>query len=415
MSVQPLLSICVPSRNRQFYFQETIKALTASLRPDIEFVFVDNSDDPTIMDEFIQPYLADPRVKFIPSGERVRPMMDNWEVAAEATTGQWINFIGDDDYIDPDVAELIRRIIAVDPDVEAIDWARLNYYWADQNRIPRGRPVPMGTAIHRVPKSVLYERTFRWASAKSVLSSGFSLYHGAISRPFVERTRKAFGGRYFTHPVVDYDSLMKNITLGTNFVYISRPQSVLGACPKSSTATIGSHIKGDKAQADFHAEHVVPMDDWPCYADWPFHSSLGVTACIGMVHHWFGKTFGYRFDGFEENFARACARQCEDSDNLSEFDYYSGLYHKAFASWKGGKYLKHFNPVYSGWEKADPFTGFSENNVYVHEGSPFTQTASDFYRFCEGILVPSSEIEIDLEKTIVDTRTATDRRHRQSA
>ena len=57
----PVLSICVPSRNRQVYFQETIRALTTSLRPDVEFVFVDNSDDASAMDDFMAERLADPR------------------------------------------------------------------------------------------------------------------------------------------------------------------------------------------------------------------------------------------------------------------------------------------------------------------------------------------------------------------
>jgi hypothetical protein len=129
MSPQPTLSICVPSRNRQVWFQETIRALTASLRTDIELVFVDNSDDPSIMNGFIEPFLADPRVKYLPTGDEVRPMVDNWEVAFGATTGRWIVFIGDDDHVDPDLAGLILRIEAKMPDVEALDWARLHFTW----------------------------------------------------------------------------------------------------------------------------------------------------------------------------------------------------------------------------------------------------------------------------------------------
>ena len=88
MTHVPTLSICVPSRNRQVYFQAVIRALTSSLRHDIELVFVDNSDDPTVMDAFIQPYLVDPRVRYVPSGATVRPMVDNWEVAFGVTTGR---------------------------------------------------------------------------------------------------------------------------------------------------------------------------------------------------------------------------------------------------------------------------------------------------------------------------------------
>ncbi len=46
MAAEPVLSICVPSRNRQLYFRQTIDALLDSGRTDVEFVFADNSDDP---------------------------------------------------------------------------------------------------------------------------------------------------------------------------------------------------------------------------------------------------------------------------------------------------------------------------------------------------------------------------------
>ena len=49
----PALSVCVPSRNRQHTFQQTIRDLLASPRRDVEFVFADNSDDPTIADDFM--------------------------------------------------------------------------------------------------------------------------------------------------------------------------------------------------------------------------------------------------------------------------------------------------------------------------------------------------------------------------
>ena len=71
MFAQPKLTICVPSRNRQRYFQETIRSLLMNLRTDVEYVFADNSDDASIMNDFMEDVLADPRVKYLPSGDRV--------------------------------------------------------------------------------------------------------------------------------------------------------------------------------------------------------------------------------------------------------------------------------------------------------------------------------------------------------
>lgn len=331
---KPVLSICVPSRNRQFYFQATIRALTASARSDVEFVFVDNSDDPMVMDSFIAPYIDDPRVKYIPSGETVRPMVDNWEVAIAATTGRWVSFIGDDDYMDPDAAGLFAKIEAASPDVDAIDWNKLNYFWPDDRRPALARTLSLQTEIHRVPKALLVARAFQWQSASQVIVSGFSIYHGAVSRRLLDRIKRLYGNRQFEHPIVDYDSVLKIIMNGENFIYCRRPLSVLGVCPLSQSAALGNRDKADKSQADFHKEHKVSMDDWECYRDYPFRSRHGVTACIGMVHHWFSTTYGHKFAGFEANFAEACAIQCSQSENIQQFDLFSNAYRESFRRWK---------------------------------------------------------------------------------
>ena len=302
MSHLPTLSICVPSRNRQPWFQETIRTLTASLRSDIELVFVDNSDDPSIMNGFIAPYLSDPRVKYLPSGDQTRPMVDNWEVAFEATTGRWIVFIGDDDHVDPDVADLILSIEAKMPDVEALDWARLHFTWPYPGKAPHSNPIPLLSEIHEVPKKQLKERAFRWDHAREVLGCGFGIYHGAVARPLMERIRAASKtNRWFEHPIVDYDNIFKVIMHGKRFVHIRRPLSVMGVCPASNTAATTNLEDAKKKQATFHREHKTSMDEMAIKAGFPFLSHQGVTACIAMTHHWFAQEYGYDFSGFEEN------------------------------------------------------------------------------------------------------------------
>jgi len=118
----PLLSICVPSRNRQAYFQQTIIGLLQNRNADTEFVFADNSDDGRIMRNFLAPYGQDPLVRFLPSEDRVLSMQENWERTIKASTGTWISFIGDDDYVDPAVSKFIAKIQSSRPNVEAIDW-----------------------------------------------------------------------------------------------------------------------------------------------------------------------------------------------------------------------------------------------------------------------------------------------------
>lgn len=63
MFAQPKLTICVPSRNRQPYFQEAIRSQLMNLRSDIEYVFADNSDDASVTNDFMVDLIGDPRVR----------------------------------------------------------------------------------------------------------------------------------------------------------------------------------------------------------------------------------------------------------------------------------------------------------------------------------------------------------------
>jgi hypothetical protein len=329
-------------------------------------------------------------------------MMDNWEIAARATTGRWVTFIGDDDYMDPEAAGLFEKIEAEDPGVEAIDWAKTSYFWPDDSRAPVAQPISLKTEIHRVPKALLKKRAFQWESASQVLVSGFSIYHSAISRRLLDRICARYSGRFFEHPVVDYDSVLKNVMHGENFILVSRPLSVLGVCPMSNTASLGNRDVSDQMQKEFHKVHEVPMDEWPCYKDYPFNSRHGVTACIGMVHYWYSKTYGYNFVDFEINFAQSCAEQCNRSVNAEQFKLFADAYRDAFRVWKGGKYLKYFKPDFKPAADKAPFTGYHDQTLYVMERNPASETATDFYKLITGFLMPVHEIAADLDSRIVD-------------
>lgn len=399
MSPMSTLSICVPSRNRQIWFQETIRALTRSLRSDIELVFVDNSDDPSIMNAFIQPYLADPRVKYVPSGAEVRPMVDNWEVAFEATTGRWIVYIGDDDHVDPELAGLILRLEAKMPDVEALDWARLHFTWPYPGKPPHSNPVSLLTEIHEVPKTQLKERAFRWDHAREVLGCGFGIYHGAVSRRLMERIRSGSKtGRWFEHPVVDYDNIFKVIMNGRRFAHIRRPLSVMGVCPASNSAAVGKPAEMNERVDTFEKELKHPMENMACYRTFPFRAKHGIASTIAMVHHWFAVEYGYDFAGFEKNFARSCALQCEKHTDRAQFDKSVSDYRVIFSTWKGGRYLRDFTPRFKQQTEEAQFCGWNRETLFVSDTGLPCDTPADYYRLVSDLMDRIEDLRVEPER-----------------
>jgi glycosyltransferase involved in cell wall biosynthesis len=403
---KPVLSICVPSRNRQFYFQETIKALTSSLRSDVEFVFVDNSDEPSIMDSFIKPFLADPRVRYVRTGTTIRSMLDNWETAIKATSGRWVTFIGDDDYADPEIAGVILKIEDAHPGVEALDWAKLYYAWQDGDKPAVGHAVTLESAVHEVPHTLISERAFEWLEAKQVIVSGFGIYHGAISRPLLERITRRYDGRFFEFPIVDYESVFKIVMNGKSFVNCGRPLSVMGACPLSNTAALKTLKDQEKKQAEFDREFDTPLDKLACFQDYPFRSRFGIIACIGMTHKWFADRHGVSFSGYEKNFVRACAAQCNNMGDRDEFDLTVARYRAALAEWKGGKYQAFFHPSYSKPKAATKFSGVLDSKLYVSADNEPSSTCAGYYNLVSGALVPVEDLVVDPRKyAIADKNT----------
>lgn len=398
MSVEPFLSICVPSRNRQIYFQETIRALRASLRTDIQLVLADNSDDPTVMNDFMEDVVKDPRVVYLPSTGQALSMVDNWERTAAAATGQFMVFIGDDDYVDPDVAGFLKRVLEYNPDVEAFGWRLVGFTWPFEGRKKMSAMVPFDSSVVKVPQSDLYKRMFGWYDCRHVPTSGFSVYHSAVSRRLMERIKHLYGGKFFEHPIVDYDNAFKVITLGNHFAATARPFGIMGSCPASNSFAVGKLEDFRKKMIQFTEEVGRDFDADNEFRAFPFHSSLGTTATIAVAQQWFKDKYHLTYENWGEGYARACAYDCENYPDRASFEAARDAYHKAFSLWEEGRYLKFFNPVYNEAvhdKDASVSSGCTDGGIFIDQDIPSAQTPADFFDIVRGMVTPVDMIELD--------------------
>ena len=346
MAAEPVLSICVPSRNRQIYFQETIRALAASGRDDVEFVVADNSDDASIMRDFIASLPADSRIRFLPAPPTTLSMMDNWERAVSAATGRWVAAIGDDDFLDPDLADVILSLEARDPEADALAWTGMTYIWPEPGAPVRPVNISLSNHVTRFDKNVLMRKAFMWEGAAMVPLCGYSIYHGAHSRRLIDRIRELGRGRYFEFPIIDYENAFKAILLGKAFYHVARPFSVLGVCPLSNSKASGNLEAQDRVQANFNRELGWNLDDDPLLADIPFRTSQGLTACVYAVQHWLTRKYNIPHAGYEANLVKAMEANCRLYPDRQSFEITAERYRAALASWKDGAYLTDFNPVW---------------------------------------------------------------------
>ena len=396
MSNQFLLSICIPSRNRQIWFKQTIDALRLSPRTDIQLVLADNSDDPSIMNDFMRDLEGDPRIVYLPSTGETLSMIDNWVRTAAAATGDYMVFIGDDDYVDPEVAAFMHRVLQYNPDIDAFGWRLVGYTWPHPERGQLSVHVPFDDSVVKVEQSELFKRMFGWHDCHHVPTSGFSVYHNAISRKLMERIKAIYGGRYFEHPVVDYDSAFKVICHGTRFVATARPFGVMGSCPASNSFGVGKFKDMREKMALFAAEARHDFARDPQFREFPFTLEIGTTAAVGIAQHWFKKKYNLTYENWGENFAQACANDCANYRDRESFEAAAEGYRTALSLWEGGRYLSFFNPVFDEQRasgKGGVPSGFTDKMIIIDQNLPVS-TPAELFSVVRGMVTPVDMMDI---------------------
>jgi glycosyltransferase involved in cell wall biosynthesis len=395
MSDRPKLSICIPSRNRQDCFRQTILDLVANPRTDIEFVVTDNSDDPSIMDGFMAG-LRDIRIRYLPSAVRPLSMADNWERTITATSGEWVIVIGDDDYVDPDIVDQIMEIESRDAAVEAIGWNRVPFQWVNARSDEKSIPFSLINRIMRHSKEQLERRLFGWAAATYMPQCPYGIYHGAIPRRTLDRIATTFSGRFFEHPTVDYDFMHKLVSSSSNFAYINRPMSILGVAPASNSAAIGDTEKLDRAVEAHRREYGDAFEEATRAAGFPFRINCGVAGNIMAAQVWFKQRYGFAYDGWQENFARAVTLECGLWRERDGFDRHVASIEAAFREWEGGRYLPLFQPRFVGPIEGPTFWGVRDNHLHVSQDIGGSETPRAFYRVLQDILPAFGDMELAL-------------------
>jgi glycosyltransferase involved in cell wall biosynthesis len=384
------LSICLPTRNRQTYCIETIRALANSDRTDFEVLVGDNSDDGSILADFFETELKDQRFRLVGPEDKVLPMVDNWERLAALAKGRWISVIGDDDYIDPKLVLLLKYYERLYPEVEAVAWSRMNFNWPDNRPQPALSTIPVCHDTVIAVKTRLQDHLYRWTERKRVPSGGFGAYHGAVRRSLMERIKRKYGGRYFEHPVVDFESVCKVIREAKMLVHCQRPFSVLGAGAASNSAGTQSQKTLVERALTFkkETEGKVDMDD-PIF---PFPISdpgAGLCASIASTTSWFCRTYDIDTSGFGENFAHAAMDELRYARTEADYDVKRAYFERGFEALDGGKWRHLFKPApFHGNTSLNELSGVLNDMLYLREASVPSTTPADFYKFAEHAILP---------------------------
>ena len=234
MNNTPLLSIVIPTRNREFYCIQAIKHILSFENQEFELVIQDNSDSKQIFD-FINT-IQDSRLKYFYTENQLNSLF-NMDLAISRANGQYITMIGDDDTV-------LSTIFKV------VEYAFKNNYDAisQKNVVSYNWPNSLGEEVagELSYKKITYQKVNPNINENinlllkngmiDYLSFSFpKVYHGIVLRQRLVEIKKQ-AGNFFGGLSPDIYSAVSLSFFVKNFIVIDYPYTIAGACQSSTTS-----------------------------------------------------------------------------------------------------------------------------------------------------------------------------------
>lgn len=192
------LSILIPTHDRQRYVIPTVRALAANLK-DVEIVVCDTSATDELTPAFSE-LLESSRVKLIRPNRSPMSVVDNFRESVLHATGDYLLFIGDDDFVDSSAEKIARWALK-----NGVDSVRctfpVSYYWPDFSSRYYGDGYSGKLSISNFSGAVtLVDAKAEYEKAKANLGAGVlkmpRAYLGMISRKLVLKIQSKHGSLF---------------------------------------------------------------------------------------------------------------------------------------------------------------------------------------------------------------------------
>lgn len=264
---QMLLSIAIPTKNRQIYLINLVDELLRSPRWDFEIVIQDNSDD-----DQLAAYVAglnDTRVRYTYFGEWIS-VVDNCDAAIRACSGHYVCMLGDDDGLM--LEESLEMLETARADgIDAVMSEVLLYTWPD---LQHHTITNLGAKLYlkplanfsRVPNVQSRARRVVRRSGAMGIEGLPCVYQGFASRALLSRLDD-LSGSHFPGPSPDMANAIGLSALSPVTRFVRQPLVIAGHSRKSGAGqgTMREHRGAIAAQRHLPAD---TAEKW--YPEIPF-------------------------------------------------------------------------------------------------------------------------------------------------
>jgi glycosyltransferase involved in cell wall biosynthesis len=237
MLSMPIFSVLIPTKNRLDLLKDAIETVRRQTYDDWEIIVSDNNSDEDIGGYVSS--LKDSRIKHIRSNKSL-PVTDNWNRAIDASTGEHVIMLGDDDGLTPDY---FTGMLSALSSLESPDLIfHGGYHFAFPGVMPdrpegylsdmtRYYPILAsdGPAVAIIPKEQVVECAKQ--SLRFHAAFGYNAQYFLFSRKLIDRLRNY--GKVYQGPYPDYFSANMAFLLADRVGRIARPMTLVGISKKS--------------------------------------------------------------------------------------------------------------------------------------------------------------------------------------
>jgi glycosyltransferase involved in cell wall biosynthesis len=371
-----MLSIVIPTRNRQTYVVCAVRAALERSLDDIEVVVSDNSNEPEIIFQILNPYLDDSRLKILPSTDQVLTMKDNWERAIKETRGDWISIIGDDDLLDPSLQDFLKVIDVHSPETEVLTWEKPNYLWPDL-RAPHNEvaALPLGEQCQNLVPIKMLEVLYSWNEVRNP-GAGASIYHGVMRRSYIDRIKLKRGGKFFRYSSVDFDAGYTAFLEAKNVAISRRPFSIIGASRKSNAGSVNNYHLLRKRFSEWVSDG--NKVDGSQYAEIP--ASLGIVPTVYGFQLEFAHDYRLPFKIDPLRIIKALEIDLSYDFDRKSFEDKKDNISKALKNGPWREYYAQFDPQFKNRFTGNPLRGVYRGRLYVPHDVDGAENIYDFYK-----------------------------------
>ncbi|ANN27784.1 glycosyltransferase [Vibrio vulnificus] len=236
MNNELILSIVIPTKDREKYLVNILRNILSWKRNDFEVIIHDNSDSDDL-ENLVEPYLTDDRVRYY-HHKGWLSVVENFDLAIGYARGEVVTMIGDDDGILEESLDVSNWML--NKDIDAVLPSRGIYTWPDLD----------GKYNNDYFKSKLrFKNSFSSAISTrcpldeltNVLSVGGTsilclprLYYGLVQRKILKRIKQK-SNTFIPGPSPDMANAISVALESSSFVTIDYPLFISGSCSKSTS------------------------------------------------------------------------------------------------------------------------------------------------------------------------------------